>query len=156
MHTVSVGETIDAPIEDVWSVLDDFGGVANYNPNIKASSIVDGPDTGVGATRECSFHDGNRIEEEIVEYESKGGYTVNFLDVGEFPLKTNVVQIDVEPIGDSRTAVTMTADFIPKYGPIGWLMAKLVMKSKFEETFNEVLEGLESYVQTGQKVDRGQ
>lgn len=132
MHTVRVDKTIDAPIEDVWSVLDDFGGVANYNPNIKASSIVDGPDAGVGATRECRFDDGNRIEEEIVEYESKGGYTVNFLDVGEFLLKTNVVRIDVEPVGDSRTAVTMTSNFIPKYGPIGWLMGKLVMRSKFE------------------------
>ncbi|WP_137285645.1 SRPBCC family protein [Halorussus salinisoli] len=155
MHTVSVSRTIDAPIDDVWSVLDDFGDVANYNPNIKTSGIVDGPDTGIGATRECRFYDGNRIEEQIVEYEPKEGYAVNFLDVGEFPLKTNVVEIDVESVDDSRSTVTMTANFTPKYGPVGWVMGQLVMKSKFEETFDEVLDGLATYVQTGQKVDKG-
>ena len=152
MHTTSVTREIDAPIEEVWRVLDDFGGVANYNPNVKTSKVIDGPDSGTGATRECLFHDGGRIEEAIVEYESGRSYTVNFVDMGDFPLEENVVEIGLESIDESRTAVTMTTNFTPKFGPIGWVMAKVMMKSRFRKTFEEVLAGLDSYVHTGQKI----
>jgi len=151
MHTISVTREIDAPKEEVWRVLDDFGGVAKYNPNVEASRIVAGPERGDGATRECILQDGGRIEEKIVDYESETGYTLVFTDVGAFPLKENIVDIRVEPIDDTRTAVTMTSNFKPKFGPIGWIMAKTMMKSKFRKTFGEMLDGLDSYVRTGQK-----
>jgi len=146
VHAVSVTREIDAPLQAVWQVLDDFGGVAKYNPNVEASRIVAGPDTGAGATRECVLSDGGRIEEEIVDYEPGTGYTINFTDMGTFPLKKNVVEISVGALTEARTAVTMTASFTPKYGPVGWIMAETLMKSKFEETFESVLTGLESYV----------
>jgi hypothetical protein len=47
----------------------------------------------------------------------------------------------------------MTATFTPKFGPLGWLLAKAMMESKFRETFENVLDGLESHVLTGQPVD---
>ena len=153
MHTVSVRKAIDASFDEVWAVLDDFGGVSKYNPNVETSKIVDGPDTGLGATRECVFHDGGRVEEEIVAYESGSGYTVDFIDVGDMPLKQNVVELTVESLDEDRTAVTMTATFTPKFGPLGWLLAKAMMESKFRETFENVLDGLESHVLTGQPVD---
>jgi len=46
----------------------------------------------------------------------------------------------------------MTTNFTPKFGPIGWVMAKVMMKSRFRKTFEEVLAGLDSYVHTGQKI----
>lgn len=146
MHSVSVTREIDAPIQDVWQVLDDFGGVAKYNPNVEASRVIAGPDTGTGATRECVFVNGGRIEEEIVDYRSETGYTVKFTDMGEFPLRENVVEIRVRSLAESMTAVTITSNFTPKYGPLGWIMAKTMMKSKFRETFEGVLAGLDSYV----------
>ncbi|MFC7133635.1 MULTISPECIES: SRPBCC family protein [Salinibaculum] len=148
VHTVSVRREIDAPREVVWGVLDDFGGVAKYNPNVTTSSIVAGPESGPGATRECVLRDGGRIEEEITEYVPDTGYTVNFTDVGKFPLRENVVDIHVESVDGTRTAVTMTSHFRPKFGPLGWLLAKTMMESKFRDTFDEVLEGLDSYVHT--------
>ena len=151
MHTVSVSREIDAPIEAVWRVLDNFGGVATYNPNVETSRIVAGPESGPGATRECLFEDGGRIEEQIVEYEPQTGYTVEFTDAGDFPLEANVVEIGVEPIDETRTVVTTTSHFTPKYGPVGWILAKVMMKSKFRDTFEEVLDGLDSYVHSVEK-----
>lgn len=155
MHTVSVTRTIEASLSDVWAVLDDFGGVARYNPAVETSTIVNGPDTGAGATRACQFYDGGRVEEEIVDYEFESGYTVDFVDIGEMPLKENVVELAVAELTESATKVTMTATFTPKYSPFGWVMGKLMMKSKFRETFEEVLDGLDSYVRTGQGVGEG-
>lgn len=151
MHTVSVRREIDASIEEVWRILDDFGGVAKYNPSVETSKIVAGPESGNGATRECTFYDGGRIEEQIVDYEPGTGYTVNFTDVGDFPLEKNVVEIGVESTDETRTVVTMTSNFTPKFGPVGWLLAKMMMKSKFRETFEAVLSGLDSYVHSEQK-----
>ena len=149
MHEVSVTREIDAPKTAIWQVLDDFGGVDKYNPGITRSGIVDGPDTGRGATRECLLNDGGRIEEEIIEYESGSSYTVEFTDMGEFPLKENIVRISVTELDTSRTNVTMAARFTPKFGPLGWLMAKVMMKSRFEENFEGMLAGLEAHVKTG-------
>jgi len=153
MQTVSVSRTLDASLDEVWAVLDDFGGVSKYNPGVEASSIVDGPETGTGATRECVFSDGGRIEEEIVAYEYESGYTVEFVDVGEMPLKRNVVGIAVDAVDGAGTVVTMTSTYTPKFGPLGWLLAKVVMNAKFRETFEDVLDGLESYVLSGQYVE---
>lgn len=44
-------------------------------------------------TRACQFYDGGRVEEEIVDYEFESGYTVDFVDVGEMPLKENPVEL---------------------------------------------------------------
>jgi hypothetical protein len=139
-------------IIEVWAVLDDYGGVSQYNPNVKTSRVVVGPETGRGATRECVFYDGGRIEEKIIDYEFESGYTVDFVDVGNMPLKQNQVKITVEEHGESETIVTMTATFKPKFGPLGYLIAKVMMESKFRETFEEVLEGLESHIRTGQHI----
>jgi hypothetical protein len=135
MHTVSVEKVISVPAEDAWAALDEFGRVSEYNPHVATSKIINGPETGVGATRECVFEDGGRIEEEIVEYSPGSNYTVEFIDV----------QISVEERGDSA-AVTMAATFEPKYGFLGTIMAKLMMESRFQKTFEEVLGGLEAYV----------
>jgi uncharacterized protein YndB with AHSA1/START domain len=145
MHTVSVEKVISVPAEDAWAALDEFGRVSEYNPHVATSKIINGPETGVGATRECVFEDGGRIEEEIVEYSPGSNYTVEFIDVGSMPLKQNRVQISVEERGDSAV-VTMTATFEPKYGFLGTIMAKLMMESRFQKTFEEVLDGLEAYV----------
>ncbi|MBX0325565.1 SRPBCC family protein [Halomicroarcula sp. F13] len=145
MHTVSVEKMISVPAEDAWAALDEFGRVSEYNPHVATSKIINGPETGVGATRECVFEDGDRIEEEIVDYNPGSNYTVEFIDVGSMPLKRNQVQISVEERGDAAV-VTMAATFEPKYGFLGTVMAKLMMESRFQKTFEEVLDGLEAYV----------
>jgi len=145
MHTVSVEKVISVPAEDAWAALDEFGRVSEYNPHVATSKIIDGPETGVGATRECVFEDGGRIEEKIVEYSPGSNYTVEFIDVGSMPLKQNRVQISVEERGESAV-VTMAATFEPKYGFLGTIMAKLMMESRFQKTFEEILDGLEAYV----------
>ena len=146
MHTVRVAREIDAPKSEIWRILDDFGGVSKYSPGVETSGIVDGPDTGVGAVRECHLDEGGRIAERIVEYDDGSSFTVEFVDMGDFPLKENIVQLAVREIDANRSEVTMTGRFTPKFGPVGWLLAKVMMKSKLEETFADTLAGLEKYV----------
>jgi carbon monoxide dehydrogenase subunit G len=146
MHRVSVRRVIEAPSEDVWAVLEDFGGVASYNPGVLDSGIVAGPETGEGATRYCELDEGGRIEEKIVAYEPGEGYEVDFTDTGDFPMAEMRAEMWVESLGDERSEVTMAADYEPKFGPLGWVLAKVMMNSKLKESFEETLEGLDEYV----------
>jgi hypothetical protein len=45
-------------------------------------------------------------------------------------------------------------DFQPKYGPLGWLMAQMIMKKQFANTLNRVLEGLDTHLQTGKIIGK--
>ncbi|KAB1186714.1 MULTISPECIES: SRPBCC family protein [Haloferax] len=152
MHTVTQRRTIDAPLDDVWAVLDDFGGVANYNPSIERSFITNDVETGEGATRQCDFYGGASIQERITSYEPGVGYDVDFVDVGSFPMKEMRASIRVYEVDAETTDVEMVSRFVPKYGPLGWVMAKLMAESRMERTLAGVLEGLEDHVRTGKPV----
>lgn len=146
MHSVRRSRILHAPTDRVWDALDDFGGVWKYNPNVASSQIINDIETGEGACRECVFSDGSRIEETIVDYDPGEGYTVEFTDVGSYPLVSNVVRIDVEAVDDHHSKVTFSAEFQPKYGPLGWLLGRVLMEQRFENRFDEVLEGLAAYL----------
>ena len=55
MTEFTIIQQIEAPVETVWEVLDDFGDVQRWNSGVKASVLTsDGP-VGQGATRHCDF-----------------------------------------------------------------------------------------------------
>ena len=139
MHSVQRSRIIHAPKADVWSLLDDFGGVSRYHPNVDSSRVVTDVERGEGACRECRFDDGGRIEETIVDYDPGESYTVA-LDVGSYPLVSNVVEVDVHAVDDHHTEVTFTAQFQPKYGAFGWLLGRVVMERRFESLLDGALE----------------
>lgn len=155
MHEASVTREIRADKEVVWEGIDDFGGIDKYSPPLEQSEIIGDQETGEGAIRECYFEDGTRVEEEIVEYEPGSSYTIEIVDLGGLPMKESYTTMSVEAVDDARTEVTWTSRFTPKYGPLGWLMAKLLMKSKIREQFADSLEGLDEYVTEEQATQQG-
>jgi carbon monoxide dehydrogenase subunit G len=152
MHAVRRSRILHAPKDRVWEVLDDFGGVWKYNPGVESARIVSGPETGEDACRECVFYDGGRIEETILDYDPGTAYTVAFTDVGSYPLVSNRVDITVDELDETHSEVTITARFTPKYGPLGWLLGRVVMEHRFEKRFDAVLEGLAAHLRTGETV----
>lgn len=152
MHTVTVTREVAAPFDDVWNALDDFGNVYRYNPNVESSHATNDTERGLGATRECRLYGGNVIQEEVVAYEDEHLIRVEITDPGRFPLKSNTVDIAVHEVDDDTARVTMALTYEPKYGPVGWVMAKAMMNTRFEATFEGVLGGLERHLQTGREV----
>ena len=146
MHSVRASRVLHAPIDRVWDVLDDFGGISTYHPNVESSRVVNGIETGEGARRECHLDDGGRIEETITAYTPGEGYVVEFTDVGSYPLRSNTVEISVRALDEHHSEVTFTSRFAPKYGPLGWLLGRVVMERQFEKRFDAVLEGLATHL----------
>lgn len=149
MHEVQATRTIDAPSAAIWVVLDDFAGVSKFNPAVDTARLVAGPDTGEGATRECVLADGGTIIERVIEYAPGTSLTIEFTDLGEMNavIEEFVTTWSVAAQADDRSRVTLEGAYRPRYGPIGWLGAKLVLNSMFEDLYAEALDGLAEFVE---------
>jgi uncharacterized protein YndB with AHSA1/START domain len=152
MHTVTATRTIGAPVATVWNAIDDFGNVYRFHPDLEHSESINATTTGEGAQRQCDFYDGGTIREEVVESVPEQRQVTNVFDLGSFPLKEMVGDFGLEPIDESSTEVTFTMSFVPKYGPVGWLLATLMMKSQFRGIAEGILAGLDTHLQTGEIV----
>lgn len=149
MHHVSVSHKINAPAPKVWDALDKFSEVYMYHPFVKHSESLNRQDSGLGAERSCHFEDGNKIKERIITYEKGENYQVEIYDPGKFPLKKAIALLEVKAEGNQKSKVSFKMSFQPKYGPAGWLMAKLMMKKQFASILKKVLQGLDTHLQTG-------
>lgn len=152
MHGFSVSRDIDAPKEDVWAVLDDFGNLADYDPKNATSRVIDGPPTGPGAVREAVKPDGGRVVHEIIEYNPPDGYAFEFVEFDDTPAEELVLAFELTALDDSRTRVTINGRIQPKFGPLGWVLGKLVLVPKGKGLLSDLLAGLDDHLETGERV----
>ncbi|WP_281560524.1 SRPBCC family protein [Thalassomonas sp. RHCl1] len=144
MPNVVARKSINAPIQTVWSLLDDFENIDKFHPGVKKSYLLSHQDTGVGAKRQCDFHSGASAQEEIVDYKpEQHSLTVRIPKFG--PMKSFIAKESARDLGNGKTEVTFTADFIVKFGLLGALFGNLIIKPVMTKKMQEVIDGLESY-----------
>lgn len=148
MPTVKVQKIVNAPIEEVWASWDDFGNIYKFNPSITASRLLSGDSTGIGARRECDLKDGkNWVREKIVDYVPLKRMEINIYE-SSMPIKTMSAFITFRAITNAKTEVAFAAEFEPKMGLLGKLMAPL-MKRQFRPMLASMLDGNADYVEKG-------
>ncbi|MFB6253385.1 MAG: hypothetical protein ABEI06_02120 [Halobacteriaceae archaeon] len=83
-------------------------------------------------------------------------YTIDFTNVNELddPMKKLQIEFAVSEIDDDRSEVTMTAFYTPKWGPLGWVLGKTLMKRKIQEPIDDTLTGLKKHLETGETIDK--
>ncbi len=148
METINVKKVIDAPVEKVWESWDDFGSIYKFNPGINASRLLGEDSTGIGAMRECDLKDGkNWVRERIVDYVPLKKMRISIYE-SSMPIKTMTATVTFRSISDAKTEVDFTAEFEPKMGFLGKLMAPL-MKRQFRPLLASMLDGNADYVERG-------
>ncbi len=153
MPTVKVQKIVNAPIEEVWASWDDFGNIYKFNPSVTASRLLSDDSTGIGARRECDLEDGkNWVREKIVDYVPLKIMRIDIYD-SSMPIKTMSATLTFRAIADTKTEVAFWAEFEPKFGFIGRLMAPL-MKRQFRPMLASMLDGNADYVEKGVLVAR--
>lgn len=60
MAQFTVRRSIDAPREQVWEILADYGNIASWSSGVAKSGIVGKRATGIGAVRQCDVMGGIR------------------------------------------------------------------------------------------------
>lgn len=149
MHKVKVTKNMNSDAATIWRYLDDFGSVYKYHPGVKSSEILGNKKTGLGARRQCNFYDGTSLKEKITHYDEGRSYSFELSDFS-LPLKSATAHFVLIPRGPNSASLSVTLKFKPKFGPIGWLMGKLLMKPMLTKALKELTKGLDDHIRTGQ------
>lgn len=153
MPKVVVSRIISAPQQAIWNTWSDFGNIDKFHPAVKTSTIIGSPKDGKGAMRQCEFYDGSSIKERITVHNplSAIGW---MLTTPPGPIKRGDALVELQPRGPSETIATFTLTFTMKMGPVGWLLGNLVVKRVMKKTLNQLLQGLDDHLRTGQRVGK--
>lgn len=143
---------VNIPAENIWQILQDFSSVEKFATTIKSSPVVSEVKSGIGAKRLCTFNDGSSLIEEIVEYEEGRRFKMELSDYS-LPLKSMSAEMKVTAIDDNCCEIYMSADFVVKAGPLGWLMGQLIMKPVMKGVFKKLMMGLAYHCKTGQCIN---
>jgi len=126
--------------KQVWALLGDLEAVQRYNPTVRSASIQGTQRSGVGTMRSCELVSKGRVVERVTHWED--GRAVG-LEVAEsdWPIHFMRWVTRVEPDGDA-TRITQELEYKVKFGPLGWLLDKLVMKRKLTTILDSVFASL--------------
>jgi len=140
---------VNVPAEKVWKVLEDYNNIEKFAMTIKTSASANEISSGLGAKRTCTFNDGSSLVEEIIEYQGGQGYKMDISN-HSMPLKSMQSEMKVTPIDENSSEIYMSADFVVKGGPLGWVMGQLIMQPVMKSIFKKVMTGLAYHSLTGE------
>jgi Polyketide cyclase / dehydrase and lipid transport len=107
MANVKVEDRIAAPIDDVWKVVSDFVHVLRIG-----GMNVEGDGEGIGMTRTITMGDNTFVER--LEAQDDATHTTSYSIVsGPLPVSDYYSTIQLEPAGDSATAISWNGRFEP-------------------------------------------
>lgn len=143
---------INAPKEKVWAIIADLGGVQNFHPGVKKSYYTSANKKGIEASRVCELLPIGSVEESAVQWHEGEGYVLQIFPLEKAPpFKKAFGRFTLKKDGQ-RTCVIFTVEYSLKFGPIGRLMNKLLVKPQFRKVVPAVLTGLKHYTETGEVV----
>lgn len=149
---------IDAPRQKVWDqALKDFGSIYLWNPNVTTSHTTNNKPTGLGAERHCDLTlAGASVEERVLKWDDGRMMQVLITDGAKTPPWTNPTA-NIELFDENGgTRMRMTFEYGMKYGPIGALMDRFMVKPQFGKALAALPVGLKYYVENGRKAASGQ
>ena len=137
---------INAPIEKVWSVLADLQQVGEYNPMVASVKLLSTNKTGIGASRECQFKPKGSVKDRITAMEELSFLTMEMYE-SDWPMKymnwTNYLTAN-----NGVTTMKTITDYKVKFGILGSLMDRVMMKQKFNKILEEVFVSFKQHVET--------
>jgi hypothetical protein len=90
---------VPASADDVWQVVRQFNGLADWHPIIVESKIESGSAQEVGAIRRLTFPDGSQVAERLLMLnDDDRSYTYAFTDPGVMPVRSYKSTVRVAPI----------------------------------------------------------
>lgn len=101
MPQFTITRHIDAPVERVWEVLDDFGDIQRWNAGVKASELTSAGPVADGSTRHCDLVPFGAVNERIERYEPNQRMTVNIHEASKLPISDAIADFHLEPSGSA-------------------------------------------------------
>ena len=118
-----------------------------YNPGVLTAKYISVERSGVGAARECDLGKEGIIREKVIGFEDGKSISMELYE-RNWLLEFMHWTTQVETVGNA-TLVNQTMEYKLKFGLIGALLDKLMMKKKLDKTMNTVFESMKAYIEKG-------
>lgn len=102
--TVKKNIQINCTLEQAWKNFSDIGGLPKWLIDVKKTIFLTKKKKGVGAIRLITFDDGTEIEEHVVFWNEKQGFT--YVATSGLPLRAYVATISIKKITPKKIGVT--------------------------------------------------
>ena len=112
MPEFTITRQIDAPVERVWEVLDDFGGIHRWNPGVKHSELTSDGEVSHGSTRRCDFAPFGSVNERIERHEHHERLTVDIHETFKLPISKATADFNIET-RDGGTELKLHYSYTP-------------------------------------------
>lgn len=150
MPSFTKSAVIDRPRAEVWRTLADLEAVELYSPGVKTAQSTSEHREGVGASRYCDFHGPGSVHERVVHWEE--GERLGISIEKGFPADNVVADFRLTEV-DGGTLVEVEFSYDPKFGPLGALMDRVMMRSYAEKAMHGLMKGLKRHSETGARQD---
>ena len=145
MSTFSTETTINAPVNDVWQALADIGNIAAWNPGVIESYVNTDQAEGIGAGRRCELGGKNYLDETVVAWEENKQLTMRIIDTN-MPFKTADIRFMLQE-ENGATVVNLSPEYELKYGVLGTLLDKIMVRRTYQQGMEALLAGLKKHVE---------
>ena len=138
---------IAASVERVWAALADLEAVQEYNPTVKDARYTSTHREGVGVSRRCDLIPKGWVTERVTAWEPKAALALELCE-HQWPVEFMRWRTELTSDGNG-TRVQQRLEYQVKFGLLGALLDRLVMRRKLDLAIGAVFDGLKRYVETG-------
>jgi hypothetical protein len=133
----------NCPAERVWEALADLEAVARYNPSVRSANIHGEQRTGVGAKRDCELAPSGRVLERVTVWEPGRAVGLEVVE-SDWPIHFMrwVTRVDASEGG---CVIRQDLEYEVKFGALGRLLDRWMMKRRLTRTLDEVFRSLVAY-----------
>jgi hypothetical protein len=117
-----------------------------WNPGVQESHLTSDLDSCLGATRHCDLGGRNYLDEEVVEFVSGEALTMRITNTN-LPFQHADIRFRLEPEGKA-TRVSVSPEYRMKFGPLGGLMDRVMVRRTYQKGMRSLLRGLKEHVES--------
>ncbi|HEY2203916.1 MAG TPA: SRPBCC family protein [Pseudonocardia sp.] len=124
---------VPASADEVWQIVRQFNGLAEWHPVIAESKIESGSAQEIGAVRRLTLADGSQVAERLVSMDDdERSYTYAFTDPGTMPVRSYKSTIRIAP-------VTATGQSFVEWW--AWFDSEAEVEAEMNQTYSETVYG---------------
>lgn len=145
---------VNAPVNEVWKVVADYGNVLKWHPYMVDSYLTDdSQNEGIGAARIGEFGPNMAIKETVTQWRDNEfmEITIDFVRGFAPPIENLFASIATEPVDETRTRVSFHLKYDTRLGMLGTIADKIIVKRMYQSVFANMLKGLQLYVEKGEE-----
>lgn len=139
---------VRAPADAVWRELTDLTAVVHYNPLAARVVVTTAHATGPGAARRCEGPQGAFCER-VLEWEPGRSVTMELTE-SPWPVVSMRWVSGLASEGAS-TRLTQVTTYAPRFGPLGALLDRVVLRRQLHRGIGGVLEAFARHVEARER-----